>query len=65
LERAHEPRAEHAAYIASRLKVMKNDPRAIFTAASKPQAAAHWMRARSSRAQTQPLRKRGFRGILA
>jgi antirestriction protein ArdC len=37
---AHEPRAEHAAYIASWLKVMKNDPRTISTAASKAQAAA-------------------------
>ena len=40
---AHEPRAEHAAYIASWLKVLKDDPRAIFTAASKAQAAADWM----------------------
>jgi len=40
---ANEPRAEHAAYIASWLKVFKDDPRAIFTAASKAQAAADWM----------------------
>lgn len=43
---AHEPRPDHAAYIASWLQVLKNDPRAIFTAASKAQAAADWMHAR-------------------
>jgi antirestriction protein ArdC len=32
---AHHPRPDHAAYIASWLKVLKDDPRAIFTAASK------------------------------
>jgi antirestriction protein ArdC len=42
---AHKARAEHAAYIASWLEVLKNDPRAIFTAASKAQAAADWMHA--------------------
>ncbi len=48
----HEPRPEHAAYIASWLKVLKDDPRAIFTAASKAQAAADWMHAQ----QPVPLR---------
>jgi antirestriction protein ArdC len=42
---AHHPRPDHAAYIASWLDVLKNDPRAIFTAASKAQAAADWMHA--------------------
>ncbi len=42
---AHHPRADHAAYIASWLQVLKDDPRAIFTAASKAQAAADWMHA--------------------
>ncbi len=42
---AHEPRPDHAAYIASWLQVLKNDNRAIFTAASKAQAAADWMHA--------------------
>jgi antirestriction protein ArdC len=42
---AHRPRAEHAAYIASWLKALKDDPRAIFTAASKAQQAADWMHA--------------------
>ncbi|SIR34269.1 Antirestriction protein ArdC [Rhizobium sp. RU35A] len=42
---AHHPRPDHAAYIASWLKVLKDDPRAIFTAASKAQQAADWMHA--------------------
>jgi antirestriction protein ArdC len=37
---AHRARAEHAAYIASWIEILKDDPRAIFTAASKAQAAA-------------------------
>jgi antirestriction protein ArdC len=49
---AHDPRAEHAAYIASWLKVLKDDPRAILTAASKVLAAADWMHAQ------QPTRGR-------
>lgn len=40
---AHEPRADHAAYIASWMEVLESDPRAIFTAASKAQQAADWM----------------------
>jgi antirestriction protein ArdC len=40
---AHHPRPDHAAYLASWLKVLKDDPRAIFTAASKAQAVADWM----------------------
>jgi antirestriction protein ArdC len=35
----NEPRQDHAAYLASWLTVLKNDKRAIFTAASKAQAA--------------------------
>jgi antirestriction protein ArdC len=38
-----EPRADHAAYIQSWLKVLKADKRAIFTAASKAQQATDWM----------------------
>ena len=38
-----EPRADHAQYIASWLKVLKADKRAIFTAASKAQQAADYM----------------------
>ncbi len=40
---AHQPRPDHAAYIASWLKVLKEDPRAIFVAASQAQHAADWM----------------------
>ena len=35
-----EPRDDHASYIASWLKVLKNDKRAMFTAASHAQRAA-------------------------
>jgi antirestriction protein ArdC len=38
-----DPRVDHAPYIASWLKVMKNDKRAIFTAAAKAQEAVDWM----------------------
>lgn len=41
----HDPRPDHAAYLASWLAVLKDDPSAIFTAASKAQAAADWMNA--------------------
>ena len=47
---AHHPRPDHAAYIASWLAVLRADPRAIFTAASKAQQAADWMHAQ------QPVR---------
>ena len=45
---AHHPRPDHAAYVASWLKVLKDDPRAIFTAASKAQQATDWMHAQQS-----------------
>ena len=48
---AHHPRADHAAYVASWLRVLKDDPRAIFTAASKAQAAADWMHAQQPQPQ--------------
>ena len=38
-----ETRDDHAAYIASWLKVLKNDKRAIFTAASHAQKAADYL----------------------
>jgi antirestriction protein ArdC len=38
-----EPRADHAAYIQSWLKVLKADKRAIFTGASKAQQATDWI----------------------
>ncbi len=42
---AHHPRPDHAAYISNWIDVMKDDSRAIFTAASKAQQAADWMHA--------------------
>ncbi len=41
-----EPRPDHAAYVASWLKVLRSDKGAIFTAAAKAQATADWMHAR-------------------
>ncbi|MDR3472571.1 MAG: zincin-like metallopeptidase domain-containing protein [Devosia sp.] len=43
---AHHPREDHAAYVASWLRLLKDEPRAIFTAAGKAQAAADWMHTR-------------------
>jgi antirestriction protein ArdC len=40
---ANEPRPDHAQYMASWLKVLKSDRRAIFTAASLAQKAVDWM----------------------
>jgi len=40
---APEPRADHACYIKSWLTVLKNDKKAIFTAASKASQAANWL----------------------
>jgi len=43
LDLTPEPRADHAAYIASWLKVLKGDKRAIFTAASHAQRATDFL----------------------
>lgn len=43
-----DPRQDHAPYIASWLKALKNDKRAIFTAAAKAQQAVDWMMKRTS-----------------
>lgn len=40
---AHNPRPDHAAYIESWIDLLRDDARAIFTAASKAQAIADWM----------------------
>lgn len=48
---ASEPRPDHAAYVASWLKVLRGDKRAIFTAAAKAQAAADWMHAQQDSAE--------------
>ncbi|SMH40482.1 ArdC family protein [Mesorhizobium australicum] len=38
-----EPRVDHAQYIASWLKTLKDDKKAVFTAASKASEAANWL----------------------
>ncbi len=43
LEVSNEPREDHVAYIQSWLKVLKEDKRAVFTAASKAQQAVDWL----------------------
>lgn len=43
---ALEPRPDHASYIASWLKVLKNDKRAIFTAAAHAQKAVEYLNAK-------------------
>jgi antirestriction protein ArdC len=50
---ANEPRKEHAAYLGSWLQVLKQDRRAIFTAASQAQKAVDWMRLRADEQQSQ------------
>jgi len=52
---AHHPRPDHAAYVASWLEVLRNDKRAIFTAASKAQAASDWMHAQQAGGATHPI----------
>jgi antirestriction protein ArdC len=47
LQLCSEPRGNHAAYIASWLRVLKSDKKAIFTAASKAQQAVDWLIART------------------
>ena len=53
LDLTPEPREDHAAYIGSWLKVLKNDKRAIFTAASHAQRAADFL----TGMQQQPMEK--------
>lgn len=43
LQVTNEPRPDHAAYLASWLKVLNRDPRAIFTAAGRAQDAAEYL----------------------
>jgi antirestriction protein ArdC len=45
---ANDPRPDHAAYLAHWLEILRHDKRALFTAASKAQAAADWLHARAS-----------------
>ncbi len=50
---SNDPRPDHAAYLASWLKVLKQDKRAVFTAASHAQKAVDWLTAASSAEHTQ------------
>jgi antirestriction protein ArdC len=43
LQLESEPRTDHAPYVANWLQVLKNDKRAIFTAAGKAQQAVDWL----------------------
>ena len=54
-----ETREDHAAYIASWLTVLKQDKRAIFTAAGKAQQAVDWLHAR----QGQPCEEKAFTAV--
>ncbi len=40
---SNEPRLDHAAYVATWLKTLRSDPRAIFAAASKAQRATEYL----------------------
>lgn len=42
---ANQPRPDHAAYLASWLKALRDDPKALFQAASQAQTIADWMHA--------------------
>lgn len=58
LELTPEPRADHAAYIASWLKVLKDDKRAIFSAAAHAQRAADYLAGLQSDAEQQGEERR-------
>ena len=51
---ANIPRPDHAAYIASWLKILKDDPRAILTAAAKAQQAVDYLERFSADPATWP-----------
>ena len=48
-----EPRADHASYIGNWLKVLKNDKRAIFTAAAHAECACGFLRGLQPQAEAQ------------
>ena len=48
----NQPRPDHAAYVQNWLKVLRDDKRAIFTAASKAQTAADWLHSLQATAST-------------
>lgn len=51
----NEPRADHAEYVANWITVLKNDPSAIVTAASKAQEAVDWLVAHAEDAEHGPV----------
>src|SRR5258708_6569981 len=53
LELALEPREDHASYIATWLKVLATDNRAVFTAATHAQRAAEFINRRAAEAAAQ------------
>ena len=53
LDLTPEVREDHASYIASWIKVLKDDKRAIFTAASHAQRAADFLHGLQTSASTQ------------
>jgi antirestriction protein ArdC len=53
LELTPEPRAEHASYLDHWLKVLKDDKRAIFSAASHAQRAADFLHGLQPRVATE------------
>ena len=55
---ADAPRAEHAAYVASRLDVLKGDSCAISLAACRAQTAADWMPPKCPRFRDRPRYRR-------
>jgi len=55
-----ETRDDHIAYIASRLKVLKDDRRAIFTVASHAQEAADYLQPQTGTCRARTLGKLGF-----
>lgn len=56
LELSATPRPDHAGYIASWLHVLGNDPRAVFTAAARAQAAADYLIAIGGDGGRAPMR---------
>ncbi|WP_431284504.1 ArdC family protein [Humitalea sp. 24SJ18S-53] len=57
LDLTPEPRADHAAYIAHWLKVLKADKRAIFSAAAYAQRAADYLSRLQVQNQAEPMRE--------
>lgn len=60
-----EPRPDHASYIENWLRVLKNDKKAIFTAAGHAERAAAFLHGLQPKAQTQGHPLRMVEGICA